>query len=90
MKRGRFAFQFRFRDCRGGKLRKHHMGISLKLQHLNRYRQIAWIFMKYGRSDLVKESELAETLEAEQRVAPAEAAKANEMADDLESSARLS
>ena len=60
------------------------MGISLRPQHLNRYRQIAWIFMKYGRSDLVKTSGLAEVLEAEQRVAPAEAAKANELAADLE------
>lgn len=41
------------------------MAISLKPQHLNRYRQIAWLFMKYGRSDLVKESGLEETLEAE-------------------------
>ena len=34
------------------------MAISLKPQHLNRYRQIAWLFIKYGRSDLVKESGL--------------------------------
>src|SRR5947208_5176948 len=60
------------------------MGISLKPQHLNRYRQIAWIFMKYGRSDLVKTTGLTETLAAEQRVAPTEAAKANELAADLE------
>jgi predicted unusual protein kinase regulating ubiquinone biosynthesis (AarF/ABC1/UbiB family) len=60
------------------------MGISLKPQHLNRYRQIAWLFVKYGRSDLVKESGLDETLEAEQRVSPKEAAKASELADDLE------
>ena len=60
------------------------MGISLKPQHLNRYRQIAWIFMKYGRSDLVKQAGLTETLAAEQRVAPEEAGKANELADDLE------
>ena len=60
------------------------MGISLQPKHLNRYRQIAWIFMKYGRSDLVKETGLSETLAAEQRVAPAEAAKAHELADDLE------
>ena len=26
------------------------MGISLKPQHLNRYRQIAWLFVKYGRA----------------------------------------
>lgn len=60
------------------------MGISLKPQHLNRYRQIAWLFVKYGRSDLVKETGLEETLEAEQRVTPKEAAKASELADDLE------
>ena len=41
------------------------MGISLQPKHLNRYRQIAWIFMKYGRSDLVKETGLSETLAAE-------------------------
>src|SRR5436305_13403678 len=60
------------------------MAISLKPQHLNRYRQIAWLFMKYGRSDLVKESGLEGTLAAEQRVTPKEAAKANELAADLE------
>jgi predicted unusual protein kinase regulating ubiquinone biosynthesis (AarF/ABC1/UbiB family) len=60
------------------------MAISLKPQHLNRYRQIAWLFVKYGRSDLVKQSGLEETLEAEQRVTPKEAAKAEELASDLE------
>ena len=60
------------------------MAISLKPQHLNRYRQIAWLFVKYGRSDLVKGTGLEETLEAEQRVTPKEAAKAGELANDLE------
>ena len=60
------------------------MAISLKPQHLNRYRQIAWLFMKYGRSDLVKESGLEGTLDAEERVTPKEAAKADELAADLE------
>ena len=60
------------------------MGLSLKPQHLNRYRQIAWLLAKYGRSDLVKQTGLEETLEAEQRVAPPEAAKADELAKDLE------
>jgi len=60
------------------------MGISLKPQHLNRYRQIAWLFVKYGRSDLVKSTGLEEVLEAEQRVTPKEAAKAEELAGDLE------
>lgn len=60
------------------------MGISLKPQHLNRYRQIAWLFMKYGRSDLVKSAGLEEALEAEQAPTPAEAEKAHELAADLE------
>jgi predicted unusual protein kinase regulating ubiquinone biosynthesis (AarF/ABC1/UbiB family) len=60
------------------------MAISLKPQHLNRYRQIAWLFIKYGRSDLVKESGLEGTLAGEQRVTPKEAAKADELAADLE------
>src|SRR3954454_12412410 len=60
------------------------MAISLKPQHLTRYRQIAWLFVKYGRSDLVKQSGLDETLAAEQRVTPKEQAKASELADDLE------
>src|SRR6059058_4325933 len=60
------------------------MGISLKPQHLKRYQQIAWLFVKYGRSDLVNETGLEETLTAEQRVSRGEAAKADELADDLE------
>jgi ubiquinone biosynthesis protein len=60
------------------------MAFSLNPQHLNRYRQIAWLLVKYGHSDLVKQTGLNETLEAEQRVTPKEAAKAEELADDLE------
>lgn len=60
------------------------MAISLKPRHLNRYRQIAWLFVKYGRADLVKDTGLEETLDPEQRVTPKEAAKASELADDLE------
>src|SRR5688500_11577908 len=60
------------------------MAISPKPQPLNRYRQSAWPLIKYGRSDLVKPSGLEETPEAEQRVSPKEAAKASELADDLE------
>src|SRR3982751_4668908 len=60
------------------------MAISLRPQHLNRYRQIAWLLVKYGRSDLVKQSGLEETLAAEQRATPKEKAKADELANDLE------
>lgn len=59
------------------------MGISLKPQHLNRYRQIAWLLAKYGRSDLVKQTGLESTLE-ERSMPPKEAAKAEELAADLE------
>ena len=31
------------------------MGISLKPEHLRRYKDIAWLLVKYGRSDLVKQ-----------------------------------
>ncbi len=48
------------------------MAISLNPQHLNRYRQIAWLFVKYGRSDLAKQSGLDEALDAEQRATPKE------------------
>src|SRR5436190_2338149 len=60
------------------------MGISLKPQHLNRYRQIGWLLAKYGRSDLVKETGIEEALTAEERVTPKEEAKADELAADLE------
>jgi ubiquinone biosynthesis protein len=51
---------------------------------LKRYQQIAWLFVKYGRSDLVKETGLEEALTAEQRISPKGAAKADELAADLE------
>src|SRR5438067_2290485 len=60
------------------------MGISLKPQHLNRYRQIGGLLVKYGRSDLVKETGLEETLTAEEGTTPKETAKADELAADLE------
>ena len=60
------------------------MAISLKPQHLKRYAQIASLLVKYGRSDLVKSAGLEETLAGEERVTPKEAAKADELAEDLE------
>src|SRR5213082_1939117 len=60
------------------------MGISLKPQHLNRYRQMAWLLAKYGRSDLVKDVGLEEILTAEERLPPKQLAKADELATDLE------
>src|SRR3954464_14976919 len=60
------------------------MAISLKPKHLKRYQQIAWLLVKYGRSDLVKQSGLAETLASEEQATPKEQAKAEELATDLE------
>jgi ubiquinone biosynthesis protein len=60
------------------------MGISLNPQHLKRYQQIAWLLVKYGRSDLVKQSGLAQTLTSEDETSPKKEAKAEELAKDLE------
>ena len=58
------------------------MGISLKTEHLKRYKDIAWLLMKYGRSDLVKAAGLENVLDDESNrgVPP----KAESLADDLE------
>ncbi|HEU4596952.1 MAG TPA: AarF/UbiB family protein, partial [Pyrinomonadaceae bacterium] len=60
------------------------MGLLLKTEHLKRYRDIAWLLMKYGRSDLVKSAGLEEAIEGmpgEPQTAPA---KVEELADDVE------
>ena len=60
------------------------MGISLKPEYLARYRDIARLLFKYGRSDLVKRVGL-ESIELEDSVeSPAEQAEARALADDLE------
>ena len=59
------------------------MGISLK--HVKRYKDIAWLFMKYGRSSLVKSAGLESVLDdSESASAQAQDPKAAELADDLE------
>ncbi|MFL6277721.1 MAG: ABC1 kinase family protein [Blastocatellia bacterium] len=61
------------------------MGISLKPQHLKRYKDIAWLLLKYGRSDLVKTAGLDEAiLEEDQKVSDDAPREAKELADDLE------
>jgi ubiquinone biosynthesis protein len=61
------------------------MGISLKPQHLKRYKDIAWLLIKYGRSDLVKTAGLDEAiLEEDQKVSDDAPRQAKELADDLE------
>lgn len=62
------------------------MGISLKPEHLKRYKDIAALFIKYGRADLIKATGLEEALiedhQPETNVAGKPAAK--ELARDLE------
>jgi len=64
------------------------MGISLKPEHVRRYRDLAKLMMKYGRSDLVQTAGLEDALLQEDAVTqPAAAANAprpEELADDLE------
>jgi ubiquinone biosynthesis protein len=59
------------------------MGISLKPKHLQRYKDIAWLFTKYGHGDLARDSGLFDdTLDHYQ--APPVPPKAEELANDLE------
>jgi ubiquinone biosynthesis protein len=62
------------------------MGISLKSEHLKRYKDITLLFMKYGRSDLVKQAGLEDALGDESSLAATESAapQAEELANDLE------
>ena len=60
------------------------MGISLKGEHLKRYKDIAALFMKYGRSDLVKNAGLEEAVDGGPVAAPSEEKLAEQLAADLE------
>jgi ubiquinone biosynthesis protein len=60
------------------------MGISLKPEHLKRYKDIAWLLTKYGRSDIAKTAGLEATLLDEQALTTTAAPKAEELAADLE------
>jgi len=60
------------------------MVISLKPEFLKRYKDIAVLFMKYGRSDLVKTSGLSLALGDDSPEVAATAPEAGELAADLE------
>jgi predicted unusual protein kinase regulating ubiquinone biosynthesis (AarF/ABC1/UbiB family) len=60
------------------------MALSLKTEHLKRYKDIAQLFVKYGRSDLIKSAGIEAEVEGEAAI-PADAeATARQLADDLE------
>jgi ubiquinone biosynthesis protein len=59
------------------------MGISLK--HFSRFKDIGWLFMKYGRSNFVKNAGLGAVLDDSERASTQKAVpKAAELANDLE------
>lgn len=61
------------------------MGLSLRPQHIKHYKDIAWLFWKYGRSDLVKNAGLDEVLtDEETQATPEQKAQADQLATDLE------
>jgi ubiquinone biosynthesis protein len=58
--------------------------VSLKTEHLKRYKDVALLLVKYGRSDLVKHAGWAEGVDFDEAIAPEEAPEAAELASDLE------
>src|SRR2546423_4230474 len=61
------------------------MGISLKPEQLKRYKEIAALLWKYGRSDLIKQVGLEEAVTIEdQSNPPISRPEARELADDME------
>jgi len=60
------------------------MTLSLKGERLKRYRDIAALFMKYGRGDLVRGAGMEDLVQDAKTSAPGEAAKADDLAADLE------
>ncbi len=60
------------------------MSILPKTEHLKRYKDVALLLIKYGRSDLVKGSGLESALVEEEIAQNKGSAKAEDLADDLE------
>jgi predicted unusual protein kinase regulating ubiquinone biosynthesis (AarF/ABC1/UbiB family) len=61
------------------------MALSLKTEHLKRYRDVAQLFVKYGRSDLIRSAGIEAEFEAEAPAVPGDAEDmARHLTDDLE------
>jgi predicted unusual protein kinase regulating ubiquinone biosynthesis (AarF/ABC1/UbiB family) len=58
--------------------------MKIDAKHLQRYKQIARLFWKYGRSDLVKQLEMDQQLDDAERVAAPPGATPDDLAADLE------
>ena len=60
------------------------MALSLKPEHLRRYKDMALLLMKYGRADLVRSAGLEEAIEGAQPSVEVSPAKMEELAADVE------
>lgn len=58
--------------------------VSLKTEHLKRYKDVILLLVKYGRSDLVKQAGLGDNLELDESALETAIPKAEELATDLE------
>lgn len=58
--------------------------VSLKPERLKRYKDVAMLMVKYGRSDLVKQAGLEDSIELDEFELAETAPEANELAADLE------
>lgn len=60
------------------------MGVSLNPQHLRRYKDFAWLLLKYGRRGLVQEAGLSELMPEDSDQAAGAPGRAEELAADVE------
>ena len=58
--------------------------VSLKPERLKRYKDVALLFVKYGRSDLVQQAGLEDSIELDEFEVSEHAPVADELATDLE------
>ncbi|MEP6635796.1 MAG: AarF/UbiB family protein [Acidobacteriota bacterium] len=58
--------------------------VSLKTEHLKRYKDVAKLLVKYGRSDLAKQAGLGDSIELDEIALATAIPKAEELATDLE------
>lgn len=61
------------------------MGLSLRPEHLKRYRDLAWLILKYGRSDLLGQAGLDQVIHEHERPPETASPKVEELPKDLES-----
>lgn len=60
------------------------MSISLSTDNLKRYKDIVWLLIKYGRSDIVKQSQLEELIQGDPETSALAHSEAKDLAKDLE------